>query len=36
VVLSRRCCEMTQMQDFLRGLTFYHWWPSTLNPTRSV
>lgn len=30
-VLARRCCQMTEMQDFLRGLTFYHWWPSTLN-----
>jgi hypothetical protein len=30
-VLAHRCCQMTEMQDFLRGLTFYHWWPSTLN-----
>lgn len=28
-VVARRCCEMTEMQTFLRGLTFYHWWPST-------
>lgn len=30
-VLAHRCCQMTEMQEFLRGLTFYHWWPSTLN-----
>jgi hypothetical protein len=35
-VVARRCCEMTEMQDFLRGLTFYHWWPSTLNPMHNV
>jgi hypothetical protein len=35
-VLARRCCEMAEMQDFLRGLTFYHWWPSTLPDTHSV
>lgn len=28
-VVSKRCCEITEMQDFVRGLTFYHWWPST-------
>jgi hypothetical protein len=28
-LLAQRCVAMTQMQDFLRGLTFYHWWPST-------
>ena len=28
-ILSERCCQMAQMQEFLRGLTFYHWWPST-------
>src|SRR5215213_8578194 len=32
-VLAQRCCEMAEMQGFLRGLTFYHWWPSTRHDT---
>jgi hypothetical protein len=35
-VVARRCREMTEMKEFLRGLTFYHWWPSTLGPRQSV
>lgn len=35
-VLARRCCELAEMRDFLRGLTFYHWWPSTRTHTHSV
>ena len=35
-VVAHRCCEMTEMQEFLRGLTFYHWWPSTLAHTSNV
>jgi transposase len=35
-VLARRCCEMTQMQDSLRRLCFYHWWPSTRRDTHNV
>jgi hypothetical protein len=34
--LARRCCEMSEMQDLLRGLCFYHWWPSTRPDTHSV
>lgn len=35
-LLARRCCEMTEMQDFLRRLCFYHWWPSTQRLTHTV
>ena len=35
-VVARRCCEIAAMQDFLRDLTFYHWWPSTRPDTHSV
>jgi hypothetical protein len=35
-LLARRCCEMTEMQDFLQRLCFYHWWPSTLRLTHTI
>lgn len=35
-VLSRRCCEIAEMTDFIRGLTHYHWWPKTRAKTHSV
>ena len=35
-VVAQRCRQMTEMQEFLRGLTFYHWWPSTSLPTHTV
>jgi hypothetical protein len=35
-VLARRCCEIAEMHDFIRALTFYHWWPSTLPETNTL
>lgn len=35
-VLGRRCCEIAEMTDFIRGLTHYHWWPSTQACTHTV
>jgi transposase len=35
-LLARRCCEMTEMQDLLRRLCFYHWWPSTQQDKHTV
>jgi hypothetical protein len=35
-VLARRCCEINEMQDHVRRLTFYHWWPSTKSVPHSV
>jgi len=34
--LARRCCEITELQDHIRRLTFYHWWPSTRIHAPSV
>ena len=34
--LAQRCCEMAEMQDRIRRLTFYHWWPSTRRDPHSV
>lgn len=35
-VLAQRCREMAHMEDLVRGLTFYHWWPSTRSQTHTV
>jgi len=35
-VLNRRCCEIAQMQAYIRALTLYHWWPTAPGKAHSI
>uniref|UniRef100_UPI00003C9D4B hypothetical protein n=1 Tax=Trichodesmium erythraeum TaxID=1206 RepID=UPI00003C9D4B len=30
-LIEQRCCHLLRRPDWLRGITFYHWWPQVMS-----